>query len=167
MKVLQILTVLLTLFVLSCEKSTTKSPDIGSEAPDFVLFSIDDKKFTLSDYKGKVVLLEFWATWCPPCRMSIPELETLHERFMDKDLVVLSINIDDGENGKERVKDFLREYNVSYPVLLDNGHVTRLYAVTSIPTIYILDRQQRIINKYMGYSPGLGELLAQEIQPLL
>ncbi len=166
LKVFRILTLFLMLFILSCEKSNTRSLEVGSSAPDFVLFSIDEKKFTLSDYKGKVVLLEFWATWCPSCRMAIPEIEALYERFTGRDFIVLSINIDD-ENAKEKVKNFLNEYNVSYPVLLDNGHVTRMYAVRGVPTIFVLDRQQRIAKKYLGYSPGLGELLAQEIESLL
>lgn len=161
----KLLIILLFFFVFSCQQK--EQPARRGKAPDFKLDTIDGKTVSLSDYKGKVVLVEFWATWCPPCRMTIPEVEKLREKFKGKDLVVLGISIDQGENVREQVKDFVREFKLTFPVLLGNKKIADLYGVRTIPTLFLLDKNHKVARVYMGYSPDLEEVLEKEIEALL
>src|SRR5574337_170942 len=100
---------------------TNKGAQSDSTAPDFTLQDMVGKSVKLSDYKGKVVLLEFWATWCPPCRASVPGLEKLHEAYKDKGLAVLAVSMDEG--GWDVVKTFMTEQGITYSVLKVNEDV--------------------------------------------
>ncbi len=162
------LVVLIAFFLFSCQKNSGGVVEVGHTAPDFKTKTLDGKYISLSDYKDKVVLIEFWATWCPPCRASIPEMETLHKKFIDQDFVLIGVNVDEGENVTDRVRAFVNQYNVTYTIVLDNeGRASRKYGVMSIPAIYLLDRNHKIVKKYLGFSPGLGEELARQIEALL
>ncbi len=108
---------------------------------DFTLKDLDGKTWTLKQLHGKVVLVNFWATWCPPCRKEMPDLETLYERFKDQGLVILSIS--DEEAGK--VKPFIAERKIQYPVLLDAGKVHKLFAVEGIPKSFVYDREGKLV----------------------
>ncbi len=156
------------LLLLGCQKS--KAPEEvampGAKAPSFTLRGLDGRPISLDALKGKVVLIEFWATWCPPCRASIPELEALYKEFLGKDFELIGISIDDPE-AREDVKRFVKEYNMPYPVAIDDGRVSKVYGVVSIPTLYILDRDHKIVKHYFGYSRGLKDTLASEIRALL
>ncbi len=137
-------TCLVLVFLLSCQQKPVSTPEVGRKAPSFRLVDLNGKKVGLSDFEGKVVIIEFWATWCPPCRESMPETEKLFQKYKDKDVVVLGISIDE-KGGMERVKAFIQEYNITYPILMDdNGDVGRLYGVMSIPVTYILDKNHSI-----------------------
>lgn len=125
------------------------APQIGQEAPDLVFTSFEGKDYKLSDLKGKVVLLNFWATWCPPCREEIPSMENAYKELKDKGFVIVAINIDQG--GKKAIIRFKRELPFSFPVALDpEAKAARTYRVTSIPTNIIIDRQGKIVNKGVG-----------------
>ncbi len=160
--------VFLFLFMLiSCSsKSAPVAPVIGGKAPDFTLRDINGKTVSLRDLRGKVVLLEFWATWCPPCRRSIPEMEALSRKFFNRDVVLVGVNVDGGDSF-DAVKNFVNQYNMTYTVLVDNGEASRKYQVSSIPAIYLLDKNQKIVKRYLGFSPGLGEELSRQIEALL
>ncbi len=168
MKLIRYILILFVLFALfSCSsRSDSLSPSVGGTAPGFTLKDINGRTVSLNDLKGKVVLLEFWATWCPPCRKSIPEIEALNRKFFNKDVVLLGINVE-GDEALDNVKNFVNQYNMSYTVLVDNGEASKKYQVSSIPALYLIDKNQRIVKRYIGFSPGLGEELSRQIEALL
>jgi peroxiredoxin len=148
-----ILTILLLLTFSGC----TSRPE-AIDAPDFTLKSITGEDITLSDYRGKVVLLDFWATWCGPCMQSIPELVRLREKYKDKGLVVLGISVDTTAQADDgQLKKFMRTFSIKYPVMRDNGVVSRTYfgnSPAAIPTMHIINREGKIVKTIIGFSPG-------------
>jgi peroxiredoxin len=119
-----------------------EADDRKREHLDFTLKDLSGKTWTFSELRGKVVLVNFWATWCPPCRKEMPDLETLYERFGSKGLVVLGIS--DEEAAK--VEPFIRERKVSFPVLLDPGRkVNDLFVVEGIPKSFVYDREGKLV----------------------
>lgn len=141
------------------EQSTSKAA-----APDFTLQDLAGKDVRLADLKGKVVLVEFWATWCPPCRESIPGMERLHASYKDKGLVTLGISLDDEEEWED-VRKFAAEHGISYPVLKGNEDVSEKFLVRVIPTVYLVNREGIIAKQYVG--GGIDEALEKEIRALL
>jgi len=116
--------------------------DRKREHPQFALKDLSGKTWTFAELRGKVVLVNFWATWCPPCRKEMPDLETLYERFNSKGLVVLGIS--DEETAK--VEPFIRERKVSFPVLLDPGRkVNEMFVVEGIPKSFVYDREGKLV----------------------
>lgn len=146
----------------------------GKNAPSFKLTSIDGKTVSLSDLRkdparkgaNRVVLLDFWATWCPPCRKATPHLQKLHEKYGNKGLVVVGLALDKG--GADDVKPFVKKHKLTYTILVDSSSkVARQYGVRGIPTAYIIDKKGVIRNIHVGYSPGLEKDLEKEVQALL
>lgn len=106
---------------------------------DFELEDLNGNKITLSELKGKKVFLNFWATWCPPCKTEMPDIEKLYQETKDSDVVILAVNV--GED-KKTVQDFITKNNYTFTVLLDTtGEVSQLYQVTGIPTSYFIDTE--------------------------
>lgn len=128
------------------EKDSIGGLKIGAKAPDFTLETLDGKEVNLSDYKGKKVLLNFWATWCPPCKEEMPDMEK-YSKQMGKDVAILAVNIDP-END---VKAFIKENGITFPILLDSqsakNPVNEKYKVLAIPTTYFIDSNGVIRNK--------------------
>lgn len=123
----------------------------GNLAPDFELTTLDGRKVKLSDYRGKKVILNFWATWCPPCRAEIPDMDKFYSSYKDKDIVILGVNLTKAEQDQTSVKSFIKEYRVTYPIPLDKESlVAEMYQVSAIPTSYIIDPQGTIIQKIVG-----------------
>jgi peroxiredoxin len=119
-----------------------EADDRKREHPDFTLKDLSGKTWTFAELRGKVVLVNFWATWCPPCRKEMPDLETLYGRFSSKGLVVLGIS--DEEAAK--VEPFIRERKVSFPVLLDPGRkVNEMFVVEGIPKSFVYDREGKLV----------------------
>jgi peroxiredoxin len=122
---------------------------VGEVAPDFLLSTLRDNAVKLSDYRGKVVFLNVWATWCPPCREEMPSMEALYRRLKGRDLEVLAVSID--RKGKEVVGPFVAKYGLTFPVLLDpDNKIYKLYGLTGIPETFIIDRSGVIIHKIIG-----------------
>jgi peroxiredoxin len=143
---------------------TDKSARTGGDAAsDFTLQDMSGKNVRLSDYKGRVVLLDFWATWCPPCRASIPGLEKLHKAYKDKGLVVLAVSLDMG--GWDSVKSFIRDNGITYQVLKGTDDVSDQYQVRTIPMILVLNKEGRITKRYLGF--GSEEDLEKDIKAAL
>lgn len=118
-------------------------------APDFNLRKFNLGRVKLSDYRGKVVLINFWATWCPPCIKEIPDFVALTDEYEEKGLVILGISLD--KNPQQVLPGFIRKYKINYPVLLDDGRVAGAYGgVTAIPTTFLVDREGNIREKYVG-----------------
>ena len=136
----------------------------GSPAPGFTLKDLSGRSFSLSDTRGKVVILDFWATWCPPCRMEIPHFQALYEEYKDEGLVVVGIALDRG--GAAAVKPFIESNGVSYPILIGDQNVQASYGgIRGIPTTFIIDRHGRIMEKLVGYRSK--EVFESKIKDLL
>ncbi|MDR3627366.1 MAG: TlpA disulfide reductase family protein [Ignavibacteriaceae bacterium] len=134
-----------------------------SKAPGFTLESPAGKKISLSDYKGKVVIIDFWATWCPPCRKGIPDLVDLQKQFGNK-LAVIGISLD--TDTKDQVASFAQENNINYPVLFATPDVVQSYGnINSIPTTFIIDKNGNIVNQFVGLTPK--EVFISEIKKLI
>jgi peroxiredoxin len=121
----------------------------GTETPDFRLPSLTGEEVDLASHRGRVVLLNFWATWCPPCVAEMPSLERLHRALGPEGLTVLTISADEDE---EDLREFVARYDLSLPVLLDPGGRTAAaaYRTTGYPETFLLDRQGRLIRHYVG-----------------
>ncbi|RJQ46092.1 MAG: TlpA family protein disulfide reductase [Nitrospiraceae bacterium] len=121
---------------------------VGESAPDFTLKDMSGKDVTLSSFKGKPVLLNFWATWCPYCRQERSHLKTLYEEYKGKDLVIISVSID---RSTRTIKNFMEQNPAPYIVLTDTeGAAAVPYNVMSLPTTYLIDRNGKISRKFMG-----------------
>lgn len=135
-------------------------PDEGELAPDFALLSADGERIALSDFRGKTVVLNFWATWCPPCRAEMPELQAAWEERGadggdDGDLVVFAVDFD--ETASE-VNGFVDEFGLTFPVALDGGGaVAEHYGVRGLPATFFIDAEGVLRSKNLG--PVFGELL--------
>jgi peroxiredoxin len=122
-------------------------------APDFTLPTVDGKELKLSDYKGKVVIIDFWATWCPPCRKGIPDLIDLKKKYGAKGFEVIGISLDTETKG--HVPGFVKSNGMNYPVVYGNQNVTQLYGgIEAIPTTFVIDKQGKIVATYQGLVPA-------------
>jgi len=120
----------------------------AADPHNFSLPLLSGENVTLSSFRGKVVILNFWATWCPPCRAEMPSMEILYKRYKDQGLEILAVDI--GENANT-VRQFIQKNNYSFPVLLDTTKQTSaIYGVEAIPTTYIIDRNGKIIGRIIG-----------------
>lgn len=150
---------LIASLVTSCSSPrTVKAAPLKAEkdrkpAPDFALKDADGKLVHLSDYKGKVVLLDFWATWCGPCRIEIPWFMEFERRHKDKGFEVLGVSMDD--EGWEAVKPFLAELGVNYRVVMGNDETAQMYGgVDALPTTFLIDKSGKIAAVHVGLDAG-------------
>ena len=136
----------------------------GEAAPGFELKDLEGKAVKLSDFKGKVVLLNFWATWCPPCREEIPDLVALQTKYEKQGLVVLGVSLD--EKGPAPVKAFAKRMKVNYPVIMGDEKTVAAYGnFQAIPTTFYIDRAGRIAGMHEG---GADEAMFEAaVKPLL
>ena len=119
-----------------------EAEDQRRASADFTLQDLNGKQWKLSSLRGQVVLVNFWATWCSPCRKEMPDLDALYSRFRKKGLVVLAIS----DEGTDKVTPFLREHNVAYPILLDTDRaVNKLFSVEGIPRSFVYDRDGKLV----------------------
>ena len=120
----------------------------GTEIVDFELQDLSGVSRRLSDFRGKVVFLNFWATWCGPCRFEMPSMEKLYKRLKDEGLEIVAVNL---QEDRSSVEQFVDEYGLSFPVLLDTtGRIGATYGARSIPTTYIVDREGFVIAGTIG-----------------
>lgn len=112
---------------------------VGSKAPEFEAYTLDDStKKTLADYRGRVVLLNIWATWCPPCRVEMPSIQKLHEEFHDEGLSVVAVSIDNPGMGTA-IRDFARDQGLTFEILHDpSGDIQRYYQTTGVPETFVI-----------------------------
>ncbi len=151
----------------SCSKGEQGAVSEKSAAPSFVLSDLQKHQVSLENYKNRVVMLEFFASWCPPCQMSAPEIKSVYEKYKDKGFVVLAISIDKGPDAAGAVSSFVKEFDLPYPALMDDGKASRQYGVVSIPTSVVIDKQGRIRSRHIGLSPDFSKALSKEIEALL
>jgi peroxiredoxin len=137
----------------STARAAVKSDNQRKAAPDFTLKDVDGKTVHISDYKGKVVLLDFWATWCAPCKIEIPWFMEFEQQYKDKGFAVLGVSMDD--DGWTVVKPYLQQMKINYRVVLGNDKVGEAYGgVDSLPTTFLIDREGRIAGTHIGLSGG-------------
>ena len=137
----------------------------GQPAPDFVLKSARGTNLRLSEYRGNVVMINFWATWCGPCRQEMPLLNDLYSRYGRVGFSLLGVNIDDDSR---RAMDMAEELGVTFPVLFDERkEVSRLYQVEAMPVTVLVDRTGKVRHVHLGYKPGYEEKYLTEIRALL
>jgi peroxiredoxin len=137
----------------STVRAATKAEKDRKAAPDFTLKDGNGQTVHLSDYKGKVVLLDFWATWCGPCKIEIPWFMEFEQQFKDKGFSVLGVSMD--EDGWTAVKPYLQQLKVNYRIVLGNDQVGDSYGgVDSLPTTFLIDRHGRIAATHVGLSGG-------------
>ncbi|MEK4884787.1 TlpA disulfide reductase family protein [Bacillus sp. FSL W8-0223] len=123
----------------------------GEVAPDFELRSISGNKVKLSDFRGKTVILNFWATWCPPCRAEIPEIQKFYEDKKNNNVEILAVNLTNSESSLNAVKEFVKDKGMTFTIVLDKkGETSNLYSIITIPTSYIIDKNGNIRDKYVG-----------------
>lgn len=137
------------------QSGTSSQTKIGIEkgnlAPDITLQTADGKDVKLSDYRGKKVILNFWATWCPPCKAEMPHMEEFYKENQDKGITVLAVNLTTGETDPNNVPKFIADYGLTFPVLMDKqGEAGNLYQAFTIPTSYIIDTNGIIREKIVG-----------------
>ncbi len=137
-------------------QSTTNNDQQYPDAPDFTLKNLEGKDVSLSDFKGKIVFLNFWATWCPPCRREIPSFIELVDKYRDDGFTVVGIAVDPREftNNIDKVKPFAESMGINYPVLYDSKGVSQLYGgIQSIPTTFVINRQGKVVGRIVGSRP--------------
>jgi peroxiredoxin len=137
----------------------------GQPAPDFALKSSSGENLRLSEYRGDVVMINFWATWCGPCRQEMPLLDELYSRYQRVGFNLLGVNIDDDSS---RAMDMIDELGVSFPVLFDSSkEVSRLYQVDAMPVTIIVDRDGNVRHVHQGYKPGYEQQYLDQVRALL
>lgn len=164
--VLILLLLMASLGSCTSQDSTTRGQEsalIGKRAPDFTLQDLKGNQVSLSALKGKPIVLNFWATWCMPCRVEIPHLEELYTKYKDQGLVVLGANT---ETDYMKVKRFAQS-RISYSVLLDGSTQSQEYDVKGIPCTYYIDRKGIVRHRSVGFAPGGEALIEEKIKELL
>lgn len=151
---------------LSSTQELKESPQEGFLAPNFTLSDLGGTQISLGDFKGKVVLLNFWATWCAPCKMEIPSLEKLYQLRKDKGFEILAVSVD--RTSLSKVASFVTDYQMSFPVLADQrGEVGRRYWAKAIPTSFLLDKKGVIRWKVVGAREWGDAFVLSKIDQLL
>ncbi|MCM2264070.1 MAG: TlpA family protein disulfide reductase [Desulfuromonadales bacterium] len=148
------LLILLAIAFSGCSEPPAQTPSggppaVGQVAPDFTLTGLDGKAYTLAALRGKVVIVNFWATWCPPCRAEMPSMELLHRDLADEGLVMLAVNIE--KDGRQTVPKFLATSTHSFPILVDEKEdVQKRYGVYKFPESFVIRKNGVIDDKVIG-----------------
>ncbi|OGQ83863.1 MAG: hypothetical protein A3F90_00910 [Deltaproteobacteria bacterium RIFCSPLOWO2_12_FULL_60_19] len=147
------------------DKLMVEKPEKALRAPDFTLQDLSGKRLSLKDFKGKLVFLNFWATWCIPCRDEMPQMEKLHREFKSQGLEIVAVNF---REDKQTVKKFVAELGLTFRILLDSdGSVSNEYGAWSLPLSYFVDRKGIFIGKVNGDRPWDGKEARAFLRELL
>ena len=153
-----LVTILLTsgLLITGCSADSNQVPEIGKTAPNFQLKNPSGQTVSLGDFQGKPILINFWATWCSPCREEMPYIQEIYNEWSDRGLVVLTINL--GEEPAQ-VEEFFQSLELSFPVLLDaKKDVAQKYGIQYIPTTFFIDKDGIIQEKIIGAFSGKAQI---------
>ena len=156
-----LLGMLLSLFAVSHAGAATNA----GAAPDFTLKSRDGSNIKLSELRGQVVMVNFWASWCGPCRQEMPLLEQLYQRYQPMGFTLLGVNVEEDSSAADKV---LKDIPVSFPILYDNKNsVSESYQVRAMPSTFLIDRDGNVRYLHKGYQPGYEEEYQQQIRELV
>lgn len=134
-------------------------------AANFTLKSAAGNNIRLSEYRGQVILINFWASWCGPCRQEMPELDAIHRKYSSLGFTVFGVNV---EQDRELANKVLRDIPVSFPILFDDSNlVSELYQVDAMPVTVLVDRNGEIRHMHRGYKPGYEEAYEQQVRALI
>lgn len=140
--------------------------DVGKVAPVFQLEDLNGKTVSLKEFRGKVIVLNFWATWCAPCRAEMPSLENLYRNLKDKGLVIIGVSVDSSE---KTVQSFVKERGITFPILLDKRKEVSFddYGVIGLPVTFLIDKKGIIVDKVFGERQWDSEEVKEKIKRLL
>jgi peroxiredoxin len=125
--------------------------EVGDRVPDYSAPNLAGDEIAFADHLGEVVLVNVWATWCGPCRVEMPPIQESYDRFRDQGFTVLAVSIDTGPGYREKVAEFVREFGLGFPVLLDpEGRIGRVLRTIGVPETFVLDREGRIVKRLIG-----------------
>ena len=136
----------------------------SSTAPDFTLPSLSEGPVQLSRLRGNVVVLDFWATWCPPCRAAVPHLSMLQDKYRSRGLVVLGLNLDTDDKD---LMNFVNQTRITYTLVRSDEAVSNAYHVSGIPRVILIDRNGSMRGDWVGFTPEIGEEMEKSIAALL
>ncbi len=134
-------------------------------APNFSLKTLDGQEITLSELKGKVILLDFWATWCGPCRESIPHLVQIYKNNQEKGVELIGMNLDK-KGDVDTVRHFVRSMDIPYPITMTPEDVARNYGVSGLPTTILIDKEGKIREKIVGFNSAIAKQMASKVVEL-
>jgi peroxiredoxin len=137
----------------------------GDKAPAVKLVTTSGQPVTLGNYKGYVLIMDFFATWCIPCKESIPHLNSLNRKYGKQGLQILGVSVDEGSD--REVKNFILERKISYPVAVSGEDLQTEYGLRSIPTIYLINKKGMVAEKFQGYSEQTGKAMEEAVKRLL
>lgn len=152
------------LLLLALPATSLAIPQKGQPAPALKVTTTTGQQVTLANYRGRVLILDFFASWCQPCRVSIPHLVELNRRYGAQGLQILGLSLDENS---EDVKEFIAEKRINYPVALTDSDLQSDYGIRSVPTLYLVNKKGVIAEKFLGYSEETGKALEAAIKKLL
>lgn len=153
----------------SAAPDPAKLPRMSVSVMDADIKNIEGKTFKLSDYKGKVIVLNLWATWCGPCRMEVPELVKLNQEFKGQDVEIVGVNVSPEQDDPEAIREFMKEFKIPYTVGQADDELQSIFMSTSssIPQSYLITRDGKVYKHYAGYSRKLADDLRKNIHEAL
>lgn len=156
---------LLGLLLAASATLASAAATVGTAAPDFTLRTLSGSNMRLQEQRGQVVLVNFWATWCGPCRKEMPHLNRIADKYKSSGLVLMGVNVDDNV---KNAADLSAKLGVNFPVLLDTDKkVSRLYDLNSMPSTMVIDRSGRVRYVHRGYQDGYEDMYDKQIRDLL
>ncbi len=155
----------LVVFCAAALASAPAGSKIEGVAPDFALKSASGENIRLSELRGQVVMINFWASWCGPCRQEMPHLEALYQRYEPLGFALLGVNV---EKDRRKADKMLADLSLSFPVLFDSrNEVSELYEVIAMPSTVIIDRSGKVRHVHHGYKPGYEETYQEQVRSLV
>lgn len=151
--------------VLALPSRLEAAPRPGQPAPNFKIVTTTGQPVTLNNYRGHVLVVDFFATWCQPCRQSIPHLVEMNRKYGKQGLQILGLSAD--EDGERAVKAFANEYHINYPLALAGDAVTADFGIRSVPVMFVVDKKGVVAEVYRGFSDEMGRKMEQLINRLL
>lgn len=139
----------------SADSSDSSSGSVSGKSPAWELPLVGGGTLGSAELEGKILIIDFWATWCPPCRAEIPDYVKLQEAYEDKGVVFVGISLDQGSGAEGKVSKFMQDQGINYPIVMGNAEVTEAFGgVEAIPTTFLVDREGNLVNRKVGYKPA-------------
>jgi peroxiredoxin len=164
-RVRTLLTTVLVSAAMLVATAVSASVEVSGEAPDFTLKSLKGPNLKLSEFRGDVVMINFWATWCGPCRQEMPILNDLYLKYRDLGFTLLGVNV---EEDSSKAQNMVRELKVVFPVLFDTqNEVSEMYKVEAMPSTILVDRHGNMRYLHRGYTPGTEDEYVRQVRELM